>query len=378
MPKTLQGASRKLVEHVLGRAGVHLGGSRPWDVQVHDERFFLRVLTHGSLGLGESYMEGWWDCGQIDELVARLLGGAADKSLFDWRKKLLMASAWVSNAQTVVRAVQVAEVHYDLGNDFFEKMLGPSMNYSCGYWREADTLDAAQYAKMELICRKLQLQPGERLLDIGCGWGGLVRYAAEKYGAECVGVTISQEQADYATAHTAGLPVRILRADYRDEAVSRLGPFDKVVSVGMFEHVGQRNYREYMRLARRRLKEDGLFLLHTIGNDHSPTDAWLNRYIFPNGILPSTVDLTRAANGLFIQEDWHNFRADYDKTIMAWYRNYEQHAASPGVTLPERFRRMWRYYLQTMAGAFRARSRNQLWQVVYSVRGVAGGYHSPR
>jgi cyclopropane-fatty-acyl-phospholipid synthase len=378
MPLPLQVTSRKLVEHVLGRAGVHVGGSRPWDLQVHDERFFLRVLTQGSLGLGESYMEGWWDCTQIDELVARLLGGAADKSLFDWRKKLLMASAWVSNAQTVGRSNQVAEVHYDLGNAFFEKMLGPSMNYSCGYWREADTLDAAQFAKMDLICRKLQLQPGERLLDIGCGWGGLVRYAAEKYGAECVGVTISQEQAGYATAHTQGLPVKIVHGDYRDEALTRLGPFDKVVSVGMFEHVGQKNYREYMRLARRRLKEDGLFLLHTIGNDHSPTDAWLNRYIFPNGVLPSTVDLTRAAHGLFIQEDWHNFRADYDKTIMAWYRNFEQHAASPGVELPGRFLRMWRYYLQVMAGAFRARSRNQLWQVVYSVRGAAGGYRSLR
>jgi cyclopropane-fatty-acyl-phospholipid synthase len=372
---TMQAAGRALVERLLERAGVRVGGSRPWDIQVHDERFFTRALLHGSLGFGESYVDGWWDCERIDELVARVLRDAADDGLVDWRKKLLLARGWLSNMQSVVRATRVAEVHYDLGNDFFEKMLGPSMNYSCGYWREADGLDAAQQAKMELICRKLQLAPGERLLDVGCGWGSLLRYAAERYGVEGVGVTISREQHAYATAATAGLPVKVLLADYRGEEVSRLGPFDKIVSVGMFEHVGDKNHREFMRLARERLGPEGLLLLHTIGNDHSPTDAWLNRYMFPGGMLPSTVEIARAAHGLFILEDWHNFRADYHRTLMAWCDNFERHAAGK---LPERSYRTWRYYLQSMAGGFHAQTRNQLWQVVFSVRSLPGGYRSIR
>lgn len=377
MRARLNEAGRAFVERLLARADIRIGGDRPWDLQIHDERFFLRALTQGSLGIGESYMDGWWDCAQIDELVARLLRDGADDGVVDWRKALLLARGVISNAQTVLRSVEVAEVHYDLGNTFFEKMLGPTMNYSCAYWREADGLDAAQRAKMDLICRKLELKRGERLLDIGCGWGGLVKYAAEKYGIECVGITISKEQREYAAAATAGLPVQVLLADYRSDEVAQRGPFDKIVSVGMFEHVGKRNYREYLRRARENLKPNGLLLLHTIGNDHSPTDAWLNKYIFPNGELPSTEELTRAARGLFILEDWHNFRADYDKTIMAWYRNFEAHMAS-GAQLPERFRRMWRYYLQSMAGSFRAQTRNQLWQLVLSIQSFPGGYRSIR
>lgn len=370
--------TRELVERILARGGVRIGGDAPWDPQVHDPRFYARVLMQGTLGLGESYMDGWWDCAQLDAMVARLLKQEVDHGVLDWRKRLLLAQTKLMNLQTVARAGQVAEAHYDLGNDFFEKMLGPSMTYSCAYWRQAKDLDSAQEAKLDLICRKLQLRRGERLLDIGCGWGTLARYAAERHGCEVVGITVSKPQSEYAAERTRGLPVRILLVDYRSEELRRLGPFDKIVSVGMFEHVGTKNYRAFMRIARGLLKDDGLFLLHTIGNDHSPTDAWVNRYIFPNGMLPSAADLASAVKELFVIEDWHSFGAEYDPTLMAWHANFQRHAAELEGRFPKRFFRMWSYNLLTMAGSFRARTRNQLWQLVLSKLGVPGGYASVR
>jgi len=287
-----------------------------------------------------------------------------------------MGAARVWNLQSVARAGQVAEAHYDLGNELFEAMLGPSMVYSCACFREATDLDAAQVAKMDLICRKLELRPGERLLDVGCGFGSLLLHAAQRFGCEAIGVTVSREQHAYAVERLRGTTARALLLDYRSDELARLGPFDKIASVGMFEHVGATNYRGFLDLMRRLLTERGLFLLHTVGNDHSSTDAWLSRHIFPNGTLPSTVDLTRAARGLLVLEDWHNLRADYDRTLLAWHERFERYAAT--TELPRRFYRMWRYYLLTMAGGFRDGRRNQLWQVVLSKQGVPGGYRSVR
>jgi cyclopropane-fatty-acyl-phospholipid synthase len=250
-------------------------------------------------------------------------------------------------------------------------MLGPTMAYSCGYWRKANTLEEAQNAKHELACRKLGLRDGLRVLDIGCGWGGFAKYAATHYGVEVTGVTLSMAQAEYAEQRCAGLPVRIELRDYRDVRES----FDRIVSIGMFEHVGPGNYREYFESVRRNLAADGLFLLHTIGTLRSKRtmNHWMARYIFPNAVVPSGSQILRAAEGIFVLEDWHNFGADYDKTLMAWHANFE--AAWPALCdrYGERFRRMWRYYLLTCAGSFRAR-QSQLWQVVFSKHGVPGGY----
>jgi cyclopropane-fatty-acyl-phospholipid synthase len=370
-------ALRPLVGHLLGRAGVRLDGDAAWDVRVHDDRFFAAVLAGGALGVGESYMAGHWDCERIDELVVRLLRSNVDHLVPDLPKRALLAAARLSNLQSVARAVHVAEAHYDLGNDLFEAMLGPTMVYSCGYFRTATDLDAAQTAKMDLICQKLELEPGDRLLDIGCGFGSLLLHAAERYGCQGVGITLSREQHAYAERRLRGHDARVLLLDYRSDELRRLGAFDKIASVGMFEHVGTTNYRPFMEVARRLLADDGLFLLHTVGNDHSPTDAWINRYIFPNGTLPSTLEITAAAKGLFVLEDWHNMRADYDRTLLAWHDRFERWAASrPDMT--RRFYRMWRYYLLAMAGGFRAGDRNQLWQLVLSRRGVQGGYRSIR
>ena len=363
---------------LLALADVQVGGSRPWDLSVHHPGTLDRILAQGSLGLGESYMDGWWDCQQIDEFVARVLRARLDARVGHPGLWLAVLRARLLNLQSVARAWQVGRAHYDLGNDLYTAMLDSSMAYSCAYWAQANTLAQAQEAKLDLICRKLGLQPGMRLLDIGCGWGGLMRFAAERYGAECVGLTVSKEQAEWGASACRGLPVRFELTDYRLFNPQGLQQFDRVASVGMFEHVGHKNYSTYFDMARRSLRDDGLFLLHTIGKNQSGAgiDPWIEKYIFPNGVLPSVAELSQAAEQAFIVEDWHNFGADYDRTLMAWHARFE--AAWPRLSrrYDARFYRMWRYYLLSCAGTFRARD-NQLWQLVLSPRGVPGGYRRP-
>ncbi len=367
--------ARPLVTEVFARAGVTIGGGAPWDPVVHDERFFVRVARDGSLGLGESYMDGWWDCAQLDELIARLLGSMRERSLpFLWRAALARGLAELER-QTPRRSRKFVAAHYDLGNDFFERMLGRTMAYSCAYWRDAKELDAAQDAKHALVCAKLGLTAADTLLDIGCGWGGLAEYAARHRGCRVVGVTLSAPQADYARARCRGLPVHIELCDYRADALTRLGPFTKLASIGMFEHVGRRYYQTFMQRARALLASDGLFLLHTVGRHASgATDPWVSKYIFPGGMLPSAGELTTSIESSFVLEDWHNFGADYERTLLAWHANCSPALAAKGA----RFERMWRFYLLAFAGNFRARYRNQLWQLVLSPRGVPGGHRSVR
>jgi len=276
------------------------------------------------------------------------------------------------NRQNIQRSKTVGEVHYDLGNEFYSNMLDSRMTYTCGYWENASNLEEAQAAKLDLICRKLQLKPGMRVLDIGCGWGSFMSYAAEHYGVEAVGVSISKEQIAWAKERYKHLPLEFRFQDYRELDEE----FDAIASVGMFEHVGRRNHREYMELAHRCLKPGGLFLLHTIGKNqrNSYPDPWIDKYIFPNGDLPSIGQMGDAMDGLFVVEDLHNFGADYDKTLMAWHDNFMKAWPQFQDQLGERFYRMWRYYLLSCAGAFRARDI-QLWQWVLSKGGVPHGYH---
>jgi cyclopropane-fatty-acyl-phospholipid synthase len=308
--------SKELVNKIFAMADVSLNGDRDWDMQVHDARTYSAILNQGSLGLGESYMSDWWDCQQLDVMIAKLLAAKVEGQI-----KTNIGLAWhmlkhrLFNQQTKSKAWKVGKVHYDIGNDLYSKMLDPSMSYSCGYWLKADNLDQAQQAKLELICQKLQLKPGMRLLDIGCGWGGMAQYAAQNYGVTVVGITISQEQQKLAQQRCQGLDIEIRLQDYRDLAE----PFDRIVSIGMFEHVGYKNYPDFMRVVHRCLADEGLFLLHTIGSN-SPgftTEPWIEKYIFPNGMLPSVSQISDAFDGLFVLEDWHNFGADYDKTLMA-------------------------------------------------------------
>lgn len=371
--------ARLAVERFLARAGVDLGGASPWDIQVHDERTYERVLRRGSLGMGEAYMDAWWDCARLDELALRLLTARVDDHVYDLPSLLTAARLRLLNGQTRWRARQIANAHYDLDSALFESMLGSSMTYSCGYWRSASSLDEAQRGKHELIAKKLALQPGMRVLDIGCGWGTFARWAAERHGCTVVAFTVSPNQAEWARSACAGLPVEILLEDYRSPRVAEHGLFDRVVSIGMFEHVGRKNYRRFMKIARSSLQHNGLMLLHTIGSTVTTTpDAWMEKYIFPNGMLPSPRDLAESVERLFVIEDWHNFGADYDRTLMAWHANFERAVAEGRYRCPDRFYRMWRYYLLTFAGAFRVRDRMQLWEVVLSPDGVPGGYTSVR
>jgi cyclopropane-fatty-acyl-phospholipid synthase len=364
-----------VVADLLREASITINGGQPWDIQLKRPGVPERALAQGNLGLGEAYLDGDWDAEQLDEFFARLLGTRLTDQIRPMR--LLghaLAARWL-NLQDRQRSRQVAHVHYDLGNDFYEAMLDPLMNYTCGYWETATTLEAAQLAKLDLVCRKLRLRPGMRLLDIGCGWGGLMAYAAENYGVEAVGVSISREQVAWAKARHEGLPLEFRLQDYRDLRE----PFDAIASIGMFEHVGRRNHRVYMEVAHRCLRQDGLFLLHTIGKNQrrSSPDPWIDKYIFPNGDLPSVGQIGDAVDDMFVVEDVHNFGADYDKTLMAWHGNFE--AAWPRFEqrLGARFHRQWRYYLLSCAGAFRARDI-QLWQWVLSRNGVPGGYRRER
>jgi cyclopropane-fatty-acyl-phospholipid synthase len=367
---------KKLVERLLESAGVRVDGDRPFDIRVHDNRFYRRVLAGGSLALGESYMDGWWDCEALDRFFERILSARLDRiARRNWALLWAACKGRLTRSQGRPRAFEIGRRHYDIGNDLFETMLDRRMNYSCAWWHKAETLDAAQLAKLDMTCRKLLLEPGMRVLDIGCGWGGFAVYAAETHGVAVTGVTVSREQVQKARRCAAGLPVRIQLQDYRDVR----GSFDRVVSIGMFEHVGAANYRTYMEVVDRCLKPGGLFLLHTIGGNTASrsVDPWMAKYIFPNSLLPAPRQIAAAAEGLFVIEDWHSFGPHYDPTLMAWHRNFIRNWPRLQERYDYRFFRMWTYYLLCSAGAFRAR-RNQLWQIVFSKGGLAGGYPSVR
>jgi cyclopropane-fatty-acyl-phospholipid synthase len=374
-------APRLLVELLEG-TGININGNGPCDIQVHDAETYRRVLTRGSLGFGEAYMDGLWNCKRLDAMFTALQrAGIGERIRTQPRLRLLFsaiaseAGNWLINRQSPRRAFRIGEQHYDLGNDLFEAMLDPTLSYSCAYWAHAEDLDQAQRDKFDMICRKLELRPGERLLDIGCGWGGLARYAAQHYGAEVFGITVSREQLALARQRCAGLPVTLELMDYRDLH----GRYDKIVSVGMFEHVGPKNYTAFFDTVRRLLDREGLMLLHTIGDTttNHDIDPWINKYIFPAGKLPSAQQIAAALEPDLVIRDWHEFGLDYDRTLMAWWTNFNR--AWPGLRAKygQRFYRMWKYYLHSCAAGFRS-GQTQLWQVVLAWRGARVDYHSIR
>lgn len=364
------------VTQMFASAGIVLGGSAPWDIEVHDDRFYGRVALERSIGLGESYVDGWWDCRRIDDMSARLFrSGTYDRSAYRLWDRIKGVICWWINRQSRYAARRDVRSHYDLGNDLFENMLGRRMIYSCAYWKDADTLDDAQEAKLALICRKLGLKSGMTVLDIGCGWGGFAQFAAERFGVHVLGITIAPEQVSLARRRCEGWPVEIRLQDYREAR----GQFDRVVSIGMFEHVGLRNYSLFMRIVRDCLKPDGLFLLHVLGSNVSEThcDPWVNRYVFPGGMLPSIRQLGEAIERRFVMEDWQNIGAHYDRTLLAWHSNFENAWPCLKDRYGANFYRLWKLYLLGAAGFLRSRN-GQVWQVVLSPQGVSGGYESCR
>lgn len=381
-----------IVKNLFNEAGIIIGGPNPWDIHVHNQGFYKRVMREGSLGLGESYMDGWWDCERIDEFIYRLV-----KADVHWKilnplllfKSPSLAFQYISlagkfldytfrNSQTGGKAFKVGEVHYDTGNDLFQAMLDKRMVYTCGYWQNASNLDEAQEAKLDLVCRKLDIQKGMKILDIGCGFGSFVKYAAEKYGAKCLGVTISREQAELANQLNLGLDARVRFQNYED--LDTTEKFDRVVSLGFFEHVGVKNHRKYMKLVHGCLEDGGLSMVHTAGRKPrtGPPDPWIAKYIFPNGMIPSERNIRESSKDLFQILDWHNFGSyHYYRTIISWIENFEQNWEKIKMgyqgKLNGKFYRMWRYYLNLCAGVFKA-EKLDVWQVVLSKSEYSNSY----
>ena len=356
---------RDELEPILDGLDVKINGDRPWDIQVNNDAFYEQVVYRGTLGLGESYVENHWNCDDIAEFVSRAITGIEKRNLRpNLRLALYYLYSKIFNRQNVARSMQVAERHYNIGNDIYMAFLDKYNQYTCGYFKDTQDLDAAQEKKLNLICQKLDLKHGEKILDVGCGWGGLARFAAERYGVHVTGISISTEQIEFARDYCRGLPVAIENCDYR----FMTGKFDKIVSVGMLEHVGYKNYRKYMQKISELLYDEGLFLLHTIGGVRSvtATEPWVDKYIFPNGMLASSGQICSAADDIFIVEDVENFGLYYDRTLHCWSENLERNWPSISEEYGgDRTFRLWKYFFLMSAGTFRARE-NQVWQFVFS------------
>lgn len=356
--------------------GMQLNGPGPCDPQILDPRAVWKVLLHGSLGAGEAYMDGWWDVADLQGMMAYLMeSGKSDKFSQLWHVHRVIRRS-LMNLQSHARAHIVAKAHYDIHDGLYRRMLDSSMTYTCGYWPHAHTLEEAQRAKLDLVCRKLGLKPGDRVLDIGCGFGSFAFHAATYYGASVVGVSLSEGQSRVARERCAGLPIEIRIQDYRhvDD-----GPFDHIASIGMFEAVGSKNFKTFMRQVRKLLKPGGRCVLHTIGTDlpYPSQDAWYDKYIFPNGELPSFSSIEAASHALLRRLDFHEFDTmDYPRTLRIWYDNFV--AAWPDIQklhirFDDRFFRMWEYYLLVVAAAFQVR-RMLLWQFVFCRQGDSQDY----
>lgn len=372
---------KPLFENLLEGTGVRLGGDRPWDIRVNREQLYRRAFR-GSLGIGESYLDGDWDCEALDELFRRVLSADIQrKPLIRASRALKSLQSRLTNLQTPRRSRAVAEEHYDIDHRMYALFLGPWNQYTCCFFDGTDDLERAEVIKLELLCDKLELKAGDRLLDIGCGWGGFARYAASTRGCEVTGISLSDEQIRYATEYTRGLPVTIRRLDYRDLPDSDLAPFDKISIVGMIEHVGYKNYPGLLEIVHEMLKPDGLFLLHTIGNNERSTvvDPWIEKYIFRNSMVPAMTQLAHAAEGRFVIEDWENYGHYYVPTLQAWHDRFNANwdrirALKTARPFDERFRRMWNYYLMSSKAAFDVEQLH-LWQLVMTRRNSGRGVY---
>jgi cyclopropane-fatty-acyl-phospholipid synthase len=341
-----------------------------------------RYQREGVYGLGETYINGLWSVEPLDEFLFKIF--RSDSTGFRRFNPYILGyllKEKIFNSQKL-RAFEIADRHYNLGNDLFSAMLDTSMTYTCGYWQNAGNLAQAQEAKLELICAKLQLNRGMRVLDIGCGWGNFAHYAATRHGVHVTGLTVSDAQAEYARKRCQGLPVEIHIQDYR----SYEGSFDRVVSIEMIEAVGKRNLPVFFDVVHRSLKSGGLFLLQAISAEtvslRSPIlldqyIMWILKHIFPNGYLPKMDELMDPAKDRFVLEDVHGFGPDYDRTLLAWESNFVREWPKLAGKFDEEFKRMWRFYLLGCAALFRARMV-QVYQLVYSKAGSSSTYRIQR
>jgi len=351
----------------------------PRGMRIVDPAAIRRFRKHGIMGMGESFMDGQWTADRLDEVMTQVFTAPAPRlSAPAWGRMLAaVADKRVFNRQAA-RIFRIGEEHYDLGNDLFAIMLDKSMTYTSGYWANAATLDEAQEAKLDLLCRKLRLEPGMRVLDIGCGWGNFAHHAASRYGVHVTGITVSKEQAVFAQQRCAELDVDIRVQDYR-EVDER---FDRVVSIEMIEAVGPKNMAPYYQTIDRCLPEGGLFALQAIAGTTLTRDSdrrldqyilWLVKHIFPDGYLPRETQMVARHGTALHVLDWHRFADDYDRTLLAWADNFNAGWPKIAKKYGERFRRRWHFYLFGCAAAFRAQLVH-VYQVVYGKGALAQRY----
>lgn len=337
------------------------GGGPEVTIKLHDQKFVRRMMLRPGLAVGEGYMDGSYTVEEgtlrgFLEIVVRSSAGREPKGPVG--ALLRMTAPLRRNDRS--RAARNVRHHYDIDHRLYERFLDKDMQYSCAYWREGVTsLDEAQRDKREHIAAKLRLEPGMKVLDIGSGWGGMALHLARNYGVLVTGVTLSvdQYQTSIRRAQEAGLSDRVTfkLQDYRQEP----GTFDRIVSVGMFEHVGPRNFSEYFRHVDRLLKPDGVALIHTIGRmgPPAPNNAWMNKYIFPGSYIPSLSQLAPVLekHKLWLT-DLEMLRLHYAKTLDAWDERFQARRAEIAAMFDERFCRMWEFYLQLCETAFRERT----------------------
>ena len=312
------------------------------------------LVTSTSLALGEAYMRKDIDVDKdLFEVLDSFLG---QMGKFTTDKKKLKNLIFTS--MTKKHQKEEVSSHYDIGNDFYKMWLDETMSYSCGYFKnENDTLYQAQCNKVDRILEKLNLSDGMTLCDIGCGWGFLLIEAAKKYNIKGVGITLSREQKAKFEQRikeenlSDRLEVKLL--DYRDLPKQHM-EFDRVVSVGMIEHVGRGNYEEFMQCVKSVLKQGGVFVLHFISAlKEYPGDAWVKKYIFPGGVIPSLREIMQIAGELrFYTVDVESLRRHYNKTLLCWNENFQQHRAEVVEMFDEKFARMWELYLCACAATF--------------------------
>ena len=363
-------------QKILAKGDIEINGTRAWDIKVNNPKLWRHVLLKGELGFGEAYMAGWFDVEHLDEFFYRLTRFVIREiNMTNVSSMFLKFISNILNLQTTKRAFKVGKAHYNIGNNLYKKMLGTTMIYTCGYWKNANSLEESQEAKFHLIAKKLMLKPGMSVLDIGCGFGSMMAFLAKEYDVKVLGITVSKEQEYYINRNYKAPSVKVKVMDYR----SIRGKFDRIYSLGMFEHVGYKNYKTYMKVCSKALKSDGLMLLHTIGDSVSNynTNPWIEKYIFPNSMIPSLSQISKSAEGVFVIEDVQNFGYDYYKTLLAWYKNFNHNWQFLKAKYDDTFYRMWSYYLLSCAGAFRGRYL-QLFQVVMSPNGIEGRYNATR
>lgn len=366
-----EGLIDRLIKHgeltVVTRAGKRRVFGNPSNgpsvtIHIHDSGFFRRLMWRPGLALGEAYMDGAFsiEAGSLHDFLEILLISTTRREPRGVLGEAAAKAASLVSRNDGTRASRNVQHHYDIDHRLYEMFLDEDLQYSCAYWRDGVTsLEQAQRDKKHHIARKLMLEPGMQVLDIGCGWGGLALTLARDYGVEVTGVTLSVDQFETATRRVqeAGLSdkITIKLQDYRNET----GTFDRIVSVGMFEHVGRRNFDEFFEHLDRLLKPDGTALLHTIGRmaKPAPINAWMRKYIFPGAYLPSLSQLMPILErrGIWLA-DLEMLRIHYAKTLEVWDERFQARRAEIEERFDARFCRMWEFYLQLNVLAFQYRS----------------------